>query len=338
MHREKQLLAELEAAKMRMANALKEAELKAREGSLRTTRLLEDQLSELKARLTLAERERVQQIETAKLDEKKRALDSEERARKAEQQLAKLGEDLSEAREEIARLETRLSKVPASKGQAAEIAFNEHLGLFEHLRCSDKLSRYGDYEVIVKVARFSGEIVPIEEPILADVKDVAVTDGRIRKLVEDSRARKRRLAAIVVSCEDLLRPEDKRHPFTVHDGVFVLATTRDAFPRDAFLLAPLLEQLTSGKMKGTDAESKLAYVVNEIGSRLALLGRIVTATSRVRKGIDGISKEMEQIDEAAKQFGAEIRALLHGTDAVAVSEQNGDQHGSANVRDSHPDL
>src|SRR5262249_14013070 len=158
-----------------------------------------------------------------------------------------------------------LSRVPATKGRAAELSFNEHLGEFEHLRCSDKLPRHGDYEIVVKSAKFSGEIVPIDEPILADVKDAPVTDARIRKLVEDSTARKRRVAAIVVPCDDLLRSVDKRYPLTVADGVFVLTTTQELFPRDAFLLAPLLEYLAMARGEGKDAESRLANIVGEIG-------------------------------------------------------------------------
>ena len=171
------------------------------------------------------------------------------------------------------------------------------------------------------MARFNGEILPIQEPILADVKDVAVTDARLRKLAEDSRARKRRVAAIVVSSEEMLRAEDKRHPFTVHEGVFVLTTTRESFPRDAFLLAPLLEQLASSAITGGDAESKLVQVVNEIGARLALLGRIATSVTKARRNLDGISKEIDQIEDLTRQFTSEIRAFLNGTiDKDAASD------------------
>jgi hypothetical protein len=311
--REKELLADLEASKARMINGVKEAELRSREDSLETIRALDGQISDLRARLSLSDKEREGQVEAAKLEERKRAFDLGERARRFEEQVAEQARDLAATREELARLETRLSRVSATKGQAAEIAFNEHLGSFEHLRCSDKLPRHGDYEVSVKVARFSGEIVPIQEPILADVKDVAVSNARMRKLVEDARERKRRVAAIVVSTEEMLRAEDKRHPFTVHEGVFVLTTTRDSFPRDAFLLAPLLEQLASVTIAGGDAESRLAQVVNEIGGRLALLGKIATSVSKARRNLDGISKEIDQIEVLTQQFTSEIRALLTGS-------------------------
>ena len=113
--REKELLADLEASKARMVNVVKEAELRSREDSLKTIRALDDQISDLKARLSLSDKEREGQVEAAKLEERKRAFELEERARRFEAQVGEHARDLAATREELARLETRLSRVSLLK-------------------------------------------------------------------------------------------------------------------------------------------------------------------------------------------------------------------------------
>jgi hypothetical protein len=264
-------------------------------------------------------------VEATRIEEQRRNAETEARVRRLEGDLAKAAGQLVEAKEEVIQLKTRLSKVPASKGQAAEMDFSAYLGTFDHLRCGDKLPRHGDYEVVVKAGRADGGLDPIGEPVLADVKDVAVTDARIQKLVEDAKARKRCIAAMVVPRDELLRPEDKKHPLTIRDGVFILATTRDSFPRDVFLLAPLLEVTASGKRQGGDAESRIAHLVSEVSSRLSMISKIAGSARKARKGVEGVSKEIDHIEGIAKQFADEIRAICTvGEEGQEIGEPQGE--------------
>jgi len=190
--------------------------------------------------------------------------------------------EIEHLREQSSSLEAELSKV-ARIGKREEIDFSEEARAWAGICVSEKLPRNGDF--ILAYRDPSG--TPLEPRMLVDNKDKAVIcEGDIGKLVRDARERSIPVAILVTREEAQLRQIDKDDRWGCKDGIWVLRTTRQWFPRDLDVLKPLFETM---RVQGFDFLEKNAVIAKEVRRTFADLDRIENELKKATKAITSAS-------------------------------------------------
>ena len=186
--------------------------------------------------------------------------------------------EVSELREKNHQLETEMAKV-ARVGRREEMDFADEARTWAGICVSDKLPKNGDF--LLAFRDLGG--APIDPQILVDCKDkAAISQTDLDKLVRDAKERSIQIAAVVAHEESQLRQVDKETRWGRKDGVWILRTTRQWFPRDLNLLKPLLEKM---RVQGSDFLDKNAALGEEVRRTFANLDRIEGELKKASKAI-----------------------------------------------------
>jgi len=186
--------------------------------------------------------------------------------------------EVSELREKNHQLETEMAKV-ARVGRREEMDFADEARTWAGICVSDKLPNNGDF--LLAFRDLGG--APIDPQILVDCKDkAAISQTDLDKLVRDAKERSIQIAAVVAHEESQLRQVDKETRWGRKDGVWILRTTRQWFPRDLNLLKPLLEKM---RVQGSDFLDKNAALGEEVRRTFANLDRIEGELKKASKAI-----------------------------------------------------
>lgn len=190
--------------------------------------------------------------------------------------------EVAELRERNRELEGELSKV-ARVGAREEADFAQEARTWAGISVSEKLPRNGDF--ILAYRDSSG--APVEPRMLIDNKDKAIVgENDIDKLIRDACERSIPVAVLVARSEDQLRQVDKESRWSRKDGVWILRTTRQWFPRDLDVLKPLFERM---RLHGADFLEKNAAVADEVRRTFADLDRIDCELKKATKAISSAS-------------------------------------------------
>ncbi|MBZ5598446.1 MAG: hypothetical protein LAN83_08990 [Acidobacteriia bacterium] len=190
--------------------------------------------------------------------------------------------DFAELRERNQKLEAEMSKA-ARRGKLEELSFEDEARTWAGIAVSEKLPRNGDF--ILAYRDSSG--APVEPRMLIDNKDKAIVgENDIDKLVRDARDRSIPVAVLVSRTEDQLRQVDKEGRWSRKDGVWILRTTRQWFPRDLDVLKPLFERM---RLHGADFLEKNAAIADEVRRTFADLDRIDSELRKATKAISSAS-------------------------------------------------
>ena len=188
----------------------------------------------------------------------------------------------AELRERNQKLEAEMSKA-ARRGKLEELSFEDEARTWAGIAVSEKLPRNGDF--ILAYRDSSG--APVEPRMLIDNKDKAIVgENDIDKLVRDARDRSIPVAVLVSRTEDQLRQVDKEGRWSRKDGVWILRTTRQWFPRDLDVLKPLFERM---RLHGADFLEKNAAIADEVRRTFADLDRIDSELRKATKAISSAS-------------------------------------------------
>jgi hypothetical protein len=188
----------------------------------------------------------------------------------------------AELRNRNQELETELSKV-ARVGRREEFDFADEARTWAGICISEKLARNGDF--ILAYRDSSG--APVEPRMLIDNKDKAIVgENDIDKLVRDARERSIPVAVLVARSEEQLRQVDRETRWSRKDGVWVLRTTRQSFPRDLDLLKPLFDQM---RIHGCDFLERNSALADEVRRTFADLDRIEGELKKATKAITSAS-------------------------------------------------
>ncbi len=211
--------------------------------------------------------------------------------------------EVGELRERNQELEGLLSKA-ARRGKLEEISFEEEARTWAGISISEKLPKNGDYTLAFRDP--SG--APFEPRMLVDNKDKAlISESDIDKLIRDARERSIPVAVLVTRTEEQLRQGDREARWSRKDGVWILRTTRQWFPRDLDVLKPLFERM---RVQGSDFLVKNAALADEVRRSLCDLDRIEGELTKVAKTVASASKLVVQ-----------HRARMQGLCDNAVREQ-----------------
>src|SRR5437899_3919640 len=222
---------------------------------------------------------RTKELEAAaKVADQQNALEILHANRRAEDSLR----EADELRERNQVLEVEMSKV-ARVGKREEIDFAEEARAWAGICVSEKLSRNGDF--ILAYRDPSG--APLEPSMLVDNKDKAVVaESDIDKLVRDAKERSTPIAALVAREETQLRQVDRDARWACKDGIWILRTTRQWFPRDLDVLRPLFERM---RIDGTDFLEKNAVLAAEVRHTFADIDRVEKELGKAAKAIQSVS-------------------------------------------------
>jgi hypothetical protein len=190
--------------------------------------------------------------------------------------------EITQLRERNQELEADMSKV-AHIGAREEFDFALEARTWAGICVSEKLARNGDF--ILAYRDPSG--APVEPRMLIDNKDKAVVgENDIDKLVRDARERSIPVAVLVTRTEEQLRQADKETRWSRKDGVWILRTTRQWFPRDLDVLKPLFERM---RLHGSDFLEKNAALADELRRTFVDLDRIDGELRKATKAISSAS-------------------------------------------------
>ena len=114
----------------------------------------------------------------------------------------------------------------------------------------------------------------------------SVDEGDIDKLVRDAKERSISIAVLLAREESQLRQHDKECRWDRKDGIWVLRTTRQWFPRDLDVLKPLCETM---RVQGFDFLEKNAVIAEEVRRTFADLDRIENELRKAAKAIGSAS-------------------------------------------------
>jgi hypothetical protein len=222
---------------------------------------------------------RTKELEAAaRVAEQQKVLEIQHANRRVEDSLR----EAAALRERNQVLEVEMSKV-ARVGKREEIDFAEEARAWAGICVSEKLPRNGDF--ILAYRDPSG--APLEPRMLVDNKDKAVIcGGDIDKLVRDARECSIPVAALVVRSEDQLRQIDKDARWGCKEGVWILRTTRQWFPRDLDVLRPLFERM---RVQGSDFLDKNVALAQEVRRTFADLDRVENELKKAAKAITSAS-------------------------------------------------
>lgn len=301
----KEKIGTLEMQRAELNNTLqqKEKELAEKEklaadrGSLEGQRKAEEervelakQVNELKVRMSNVEEQHRNETDRIYLDHRKE-IDALQK---------RLGES-QEKEKELIQLKEKLAKVPSEKGKAGEIEFKEFCSQFAEIECSDKLDKQGDYLIKVRELDSKGNWLVINESILVDVKDKErLSPGDEEKALRDARMRKCNFVALVVTDESQLRKQDKQSLLTEKEGVIVMKSYREVFPRDIQLLRPLLKRYYEDGKKsdpGENFEERYQDLRKRVIEEINKLAKIREHTRKIRNSCDDIEKVEKNVQE-----------------------------------------
>lgn len=190
--------------------------------------------------------------------------------------------EVAQLRERNQELEAEMSKV-ARIGAREEADFVQEARTWAGICVSEKLARNGDF--ILAYRDSSG--TPVEPRMLIDNKDKAIVgENDIDKLVRDARERSIPVAVLVARSEEQLRQVDRETRWSRKDGVWVLRTTRQSFPRDLDVLKPLFDQM---RIHGCDFLERNSALDDEVRRTFADLDRIEGELKKATKAITSAS-------------------------------------------------
>ena len=190
--------------------------------------------------------------------------------------------EVAQLRDRNQELEAEMSKV-ARIGAREEFDFALEARTWPGICVSEKLARNGDFILAYRDA--SG--VPVEPRMLVDNKDKAIVgENDIDKLVRDARERSIPVAVLVARSEEQLRQVDRETRWSRKDGVWVLRTTRQWFPRDLDVLKPLFDQM---RIHGCDFLERNSALAEEVRRTFADLDRIEGELKKATKAITSAS-------------------------------------------------
>ena len=171
-----------------------------------------------------------------------------------------------------------MSKV-ARVGKREEVDFADEARTWAGICVSEKLSRNGDF--ILAYRDPSG--APLEPRLLVDNKDKAVVaESDLDKLVRDARERSIPVAVLVTREEAQLRQVDRECRWGQKDGIWILRTTRQWFPRDLDVLKPLFERM---RLQGSDFLDKNAALAEEVRRTFGDIDRIESELKKAAKAL-----------------------------------------------------
>jgi len=187
--------------------------------------------------------------------------------------------EISLLRERNQQLETEMAKV-ARIGKREEIDFAEEARTWPGIGISEKLGKNGDYLLWFRDA--SG--AQLEPRLLVDNKDKAiVAESDIGKLVRDAKERPCPVAVLVAREESQLRSVDKEARWARKDGIWILRTTRQWFPRDLEVLKPVFERM---RAEGADFLQRNVALSDEVSRTLVDLDQIDKELGKAAKAIE----------------------------------------------------
>ena len=190
--------------------------------------------------------------------------------------------EVAQLRERNQELEAEMAKV-ARVGKREEMDFAEEARTWAGLWISDKLPRNGDFVLAYRAP--NGDST--EPKILIDCKNkLVITQGDIDKLVRDAKERSIPVAALVAREDSQLRVVDRESRWSRKDGVWLLRTTRQWFPRDLDLLKPIFESM---RVQGFDLLEKNAVLAEELRRTFPEIDRIEKELGKAAKAIQSVS-------------------------------------------------
>ncbi|MCB9935089.1 MAG: hypothetical protein H6840_05290 [Planctomycetes bacterium] len=206
-----------------------------------------------------------------------------------------LREELADARQ---KLEDR-------KGKVEERTFEKLVAEVPGVWIEDWRSKSASGDYHVGLYDKDGEKLRPSK-IVVDNKDVGrLTPKEIDKLIRDAHKHNVGLAAMVVSDESALRPEDLDARFGLVDGVTLLRTTREWFLRDLDLLKPLMRRQAE---EGPDFMKRNVAVAAEVRSHLKALDKVENFMRLARENAEKAEKELKKyrntIDDLCRNAGA----------------------------------
>jgi hypothetical protein len=266
-------------------------------GSLEAQRRAEEEktgltqsITELKVKINNIEDQHRNQAERLYLDHRKEI-----------EALQKRVDEMQEKEKELIQLREKLAKGPSEKGKAGELEFREFCSQFAEIECSEKLDKQGDYLIKVRELDAKDNWILINEPILVDVKDKErLSPGDEEKAVRDARARQCHFVALVVADESQLRKQDEQSILTEKEGVVVMKTYREVFPRDMQLLRPLLKRYyEDGKRSDPDEnfEEKYQALRKRVMEEINKIGKIREHTRKIRNSCNDIENIEKNVRE-----------------------------------------
>ncbi len=184
--------------------------------------------------------------------------------------------------EENRSLKTELEKFRRS-GKKEEMDFAEEVQTWPGIWISDKLSRTGDYIIAYK----DPGGYRLNPEILVEVKEKAIEERHIAKLVEDAKERDKPLAIIVTQDGSGFRGADWDNRFGERDGVLVLRTTRPWLRAELDVLKPIVNGI---RAKGLDFLRNNADLANEVRRTLSDLAEIQTEIGKAEKASTSAGK------------------------------------------------
>jgi hypothetical protein len=274
---------------------------------------LEGRNQELEARTKLADKQKALEIDQVRVD-----LGSKLRSEQSEKEdLNRRVEDylkeVTQLREQNKKLEIEMSKV-ARVGKLEEVDFAKEAKTWPGIYVSEKLSQHGDYILAFRDA--SG--APLEPKMVVDNKDKNsfVTEGDIDKLVRDAKDRDMPVAILITRCEEQLRQQDKELRWGRKDGIWILRTTRQWFPRDLDVLKPLFERM---RTEGPDFLQKNVALGEEIRRTLIDLDEIEKELKKATKAIGSAAGLVANYRVRLKSLcdDAEVPKILPGSAIIA---------------------
>ena len=190
---------------------------------------------------------------------------------------------------EVAQLRERNLELGAERAKVARVGAREEADFAQEARTwagvciSEKLPRNGDF--ILAYRDPSG--APLEPRMLVDNKDKAIVgENDIDKLVRDARERSIPVAVLVARNEDQLRQVDRETRWSRKDGVWILRTTRQWFPRDLDVLKPLFDRM---RVQGSDFLEKNSAIAEDVRRTFVDLDRIDTELKKAAKAVTSAS-------------------------------------------------
>lgn len=290
--RERTAKAELQTKLERTQSEVKQRELEAKSAAYDEKQkeldhkqqqidVMKDELADLRAKVNAFPSKELVAVQTA-------INEQEGKLRKLELDRDTLQKERDGLKDELADARQKLEQ---RKGKVEERTFEELVAQVPGVWIEDWRSKKesGDYHVGL-YDNDGAKLLPSK--IVVDNKDVGrLTPKEVDKLVRDAGKHNVALAAMVVSDESALRPEDLDARFGLVGGVTLLRTTRDWFLRDLDLLKPLMRRQAE---EGPDFMKRNVAVASEVRSHLKMLDQIETFMRLARENAEKAEKELKK--------------------------------------------